>query len=105
MHSLTTNITYVAEDKGAIIGFGDMTQTGVIDRLYVYKNYQGKGVARAIFKKLEKEARRLGIIELTTDANAMGKAFVEKQGFELVQTYRKTHRGVEFINYIMRKKL
>src|ERR1700691_5582119 len=69
--SLTANITLVAEDQGKIIGFGDMSHTGYIDRLYVHKNYQGKGVALALFKKLEEEARKLGIVELTTEASIM----------------------------------
>src|SRR5580692_10272524 len=64
LKSLTANITLIAEDQGKIIGFGDMSHTGYIDRLYVHKNYQGKGIASALFKKLEEEAKKLGIVEL-----------------------------------------
>jgi putative acetyltransferase len=105
LQSLTANIAYVAEDNGKIMGFGDMTQTGYIDRLYVHKNYQGRGAALAIFRKLEEEARRLGIAELTTEASIMAKPLAERQGFEVIQEQCKIHKGVEFINYFMRKKL
>ncbi|HEY5235948.1 MAG TPA: GNAT family N-acetyltransferase [Rhabdochlamydiaceae bacterium] len=105
LKSLTTNITLVAEDQGEIIGFGDMSHTGYIDRLYVHKNYQGKGVALALFKKLEEEARKLGIVELTTESSVMAKSIAERQGFEVVQKQNKVLRGQEFITYLMRKKL
>ena len=103
--SLTANIAFVAEDRGIIIGFGDMSHTGYIDRLYVHKNYQGKGVALALFKKLEEAARKLGIAELTTEASVMAKPIAERWGFEIVQKNNKGLRGQEFITYLMRKKL
>ena len=64
LKSLTAHITYVAEDQGKLIGFGDMSHTGYIDRLYVHKNYQGKGVALALLKKTggrSQKARYCGI--------------------------------------------
>ncbi len=103
--SLTANIAFVAEDQGKMIGFSDMSHTGYIDRLYVHKNYQGKGVALALFKQLEEEARKLGIAELTTEASVMAKPIAKRQGFEIVQKNNKVLRGQEFITYLMRKKL
>lgn len=105
LKSLTAHITYVAEDQGKMIGFGDMSHTGYIDRLYVHKNYQGKGVALALVKKFEEEARKLGVIELTTEASVMAKPIAERWGFEVVQKNNKALRGQEFITYLMRKKL
>lgn len=105
LHSLTTNYTYIAEDKGKIIGFGDMTERGYIDRLYVHKDYQGKGIASAILKKLEEEALRLHLKELTTEANIIAKKVALRQGFEIIEKYQKMHKGVEFTLYKMRKKL
>ena len=37
-----------------MIGFGDIDDTGYIDRLYVHKNFQNKGVASMICNELEK---------------------------------------------------
>ena len=31
----------VAEENGAVVGFGDIDGTGYLDRLYVHKDYQG----------------------------------------------------------------
>jgi len=105
LKSLSEHITYVVEMDGRIIGFGDMAHSGYIDRLYVHKNYQGRGVALAIFRKLEEEARKMGLSELTTEASIMAKPLAVAQGFEVISEQRKVHRGVEFIIYIMRKKL
>lgn len=105
LKSLSDNITYVVELDGKIVGFGDMTHTGYIDRLYVLKNYQGQGVALAILKKLEEEAHRLDLKELTTEASIMAMPLAKRQGYEVVAEQRKVYRGKEFINYIMRKNL
>lgn len=88
-----------------MIGFGDMTETGFIDRLYVHKDYQRKGVASLLLKRLEEEARKLGIAELTMEASLLLKPLAERQGFEVVQEHKKVLRGVEFITYFMSKKL
>jgi putative acetyltransferase len=103
--SLTDHITYVAEDKGHIVAFGDMTQTGMIDRLYAHKNYQGQGISRTLFKQFEEDAQKLGITELTIDGNIIIKTLAQRHGFEVVQIHHKIRRGAEFTNYIMRKQL
>jgi putative acetyltransferase len=105
LKSLTANRTFIAEDKGKIIGFGDMTETGFIDRLYVHKDHQRRGVASALLKRLEEEARKLGIVELTMEASIFLKPLAERQGFEVAQEHKKVRRGVEFITYFMSKKL
>ena len=105
LKSLLHNFSYVAEENGVIIGFGDMTQEGCIDRLFVHKNYQGAGAAQQIFKKFEEDAKALGLKELFGEASIMLKPLAERQGFEVVEEQRKEHRGVLFTNYKMRKKL
>ncbi len=105
LKSLSDNITYVVELDGKIVGFGDMTHTGYIDRLFVLKNYQGQGIVFAILKKLEEEAHRLGLKELTTEASIMAMPLAKRQGYEVVAEQRKVYRGKEFINFIMRKNL
>ena len=43
--SLTAHFTLVAEENGVITGFGDMDSSGYLDRLYVHRDFQGKGIA------------------------------------------------------------
>ena len=59
LESLMKNYSYVAEENGMIIGFGDMTEEGYIDRLFVHKNHQGRGAAFRIFRKFEEESPEL----------------------------------------------
>ena len=105
LKNLSANITYVAEDEKKIIGFGDMTCDGYIDHLFVHKNYQGKGASLGIFKKFEEEARKLGLDEMTTEASIMAMPLAKRVGFEVLEKQVKVFKGVEFINYRMRKKL
>lgn len=67
--------------------------------------YQGRGVARILLNKLKEEAHRLSLKELTTEASIMAMRLAKLKGYEVVQENRKVHHGVEFINYLMRKKL
>ena len=46
--SLCAHIAVVAEENGQIVGFGDADPTGYLDRLYVHKDFQWRGVASAI---------------------------------------------------------
>ena len=42
----------VAVDGGRIVGFGDIDAAGYLDRLYVHRDHQGKGIATAICNEL-----------------------------------------------------
>ena len=46
--SFRAHKTIIAVKNGEIVGFGDMDETGYLDRLYVHKDYQGqeKGLLR-----------------------------------------------------------
>lgn len=46
--SFRAHKTIIAVKNGEIVGFGDMDETGYLDRLYVHKDYQGQGIASAI---------------------------------------------------------
>lgn len=47
--------TVIAEIDGTIVGFGDMDETGYLDRLYVRKDHQRQGIANAICDVLKAE--------------------------------------------------
>lgn len=105
LEKLESHITYVAEMDHIIVGFGDMTKTGYVDHIYVHKDYQGRGVALALINTFEEEARKRGIKELTTEASIIAKPLAERRGWQVVKEQRKVVRGMEFINYVMSKKL
>ncbi len=103
--NLTHNISYVAQKDDTIIGFGTLTTHGYIDMIYTHKDYQGRGIATALYHRLEDEALKLGTQTLHTQASVTALPFFEKRGFHQVCENRKVARGVEFLNFIMEKKL
>ncbi len=104
-NELANNISYVAQKDGTIIGFGTLTKHGYIDMIYTHKDYQGRGVATAIYQQLENKAQYIGIETLHTQASITALPFFEKRGFQLVCENRKVVRGIKFLNFIMEKKI
>ncbi|MCI0766922.1 GNAT family N-acetyltransferase [Bacillus sp. TL12] len=103
--SFIQNITYVAKINDTIVGFSDMTHKGYLDRLYVHKNYQGKGIASALIDKIEAEARKLKLREIITNASITAKSFFQRRGYSIVCVQDVERKGVTLTNYHMRKAL
>lgn len=53
-NSFLEHYTVVATDNGIIVGFGDIEKSGYLDRLFVHKDYQRRGIATCICNELEK---------------------------------------------------
>ncbi|MBS9804723.1 GNAT family N-acetyltransferase [Bacillus cereus] len=103
LQSLEKNISYVADNNGVIVGFGDYNDEHYVDRLFTHKDYQGKGIASYILQELEKEAVSLGHGEIYTEASITAKPFFESKGFACIKEQNKQHNGQNFINYVMKK--
>lgn len=101
-----------------IIGFGDMDDTGYLDRLYVHKDYQGRGVATAICDRLEEDfcLSRGQLLQnsamqkrkndtFTTHASITARPFFEKRGYTVVKAQQVVRKGISIRNYIMRKRI
>ncbi|MES5893068.1 MULTISPECIES: GNAT family N-acetyltransferase [Bacillus cereus group] len=103
LKSLEKNISYVADNNGVIVGFGDYNDEHYVDRLFTHKDYQGKGIASHILQKLEKEAVNLQHKDIYTEASITARPFFESKGFICIKEQRKQHNGQIFINYVMKK--
>lgn len=103
--SLSKNIAYVAVYHGQIVGFGDMSQEGYFDRLYVHKDFQRKGIASALINKIEEQAKLVGIHEIHTEVSITAKPLMEAFGYQLIKQQVKEHQGKKFVNFIMKKTL
>ena len=103
--SLEKNITLVAEIDEIIVGFGDMSHEGYLDRLYVHKDYQARFVALKLFKALEQKAKELGLEKIITDCSITAKVPAERMGFVVIKEQTVEKLGMKFINYRMEKKL
>lgn len=93
--SLRAHRTLVAEENGSILGFADLAEDGYLDRLYVHRDWQGRGVASALCAALP-GARR-------THASITARPFFERRGWHVVREQRVERRGVALTNFVMEK--
>lgn len=102
-NSFLKHNTLIAEINGIIAGFGDMDDSGYLDRLFVHKDYQGRGIASAIVKALELAALKQNIFNFTTHASITARPFFEKQGYQILRENTVIRKGVLLNNFIMSK--
>lgn len=98
--SFLAHTTVVAVMGETIVGFGDITQDGYLDRLYVHKDHQREGIGTAICDALERAASA-GTI--TTDASITARPFFARRGYRVVQPQTVYRQGVALTNYRMEK--
>lgn len=103
--NLKKNHTLVVEDNGMIVGFGNIGESGYIDRLYVKSQYLHKGIASLLLMKLEKYAKTKGDTFLNTAASITSKPFFEARGFVVIEEQIVERRGVRLRRYLMEKKI
>lgn len=96
--SLALNSAFVAVEDG-IIGFGDITADGYLDRLYVRADSIGKGVGKALCRRLESTVGG----DITTHASITARPFFEKMGYFVVKKQQVGRGGVLLTNFIMKK--
>lgn len=93
--------TVVAIEENIIVGFGDMDETGYLDRLYVHKDFQRKGIATAICDFLETD---VCVEKLVTHASITAKPFFEQRGYSIVKEQQVIRNGISLTNYVMEKR-
>lgn len=98
--SLTEHFTLVAMENGIITGFGNMDATGYLDRLYVHRDFQGRGIASALCDRLEASVSG----SVTTHASITARPFFEKRGYRVIKEQQVERRGVLLTNFVMEKQ-
>lgn len=102
--SLSERTTFIAVENEnlneIIVGFADMDETGYLDRLYVHKDYQGKGIATVLCDKLEDT---INSNTFTTHASITARPFFEKRGYHVVKEQQVERQGILLTNYVMKK--
>lgn len=93
------------QEDDQIIGFADISYEGYLDRLYIHTNYQRKGIASALLKKLENEAIKHKLTQITTEASITAKPFFLKKGFYIVKEQMVEIRDKKLRNYLMEKDI
>ena len=102
--SLQEHYSIVAVEDGQIIGFGDILNDGYLNRLFVHRDYQQRGVGGAICRQLEcypKQSSPKGL--LTVHASVTAKPFFEARGYQVVKKQTVQRKGILLTNYFMEK--
>ena len=97
--SFLESYSLVAVKDDVIIGFGNISKTGYLDRLYVHKDHQGEGVAAAICNRLEETVQG----EIITHASITARPFFEKRGYRVIKKQQVKRRGILLENFVMEK--
>ena len=97
-NSFLEHYTLVALENNVIVGFGDIDNTGYLDRLFVHKDYQSQGIATALCDRLE-----AGFDRVTTHASITAKQFFMNRGYRLIKEQQVVRKGISLANYVMEK--
>ncbi|MGL4523964.1 MAG: GNAT family N-acetyltransferase [Spirochaetia bacterium] len=104
--ALSSSYTVVAESQARLVGMANLfIDQGYVDRLYVHKDFQRKGIAHALYMSIEEEAIKSSIPALTVEAAASSRPFFEKMGFTVISEYQKKLKNTSILNYVMTKTL
>lgn len=96
--------TLVARLGGEIVGFADL-DGNYLDRLYVHRDFQRRGVAKALVSALEELAKAQGETRMTVHASITARGFFEKRGWQVVKEQQVERKGVLLTNFVMEKAL
>lgn len=99
--SLTEHHTCIAVEDSSIIGFGDIDDTGYLDRLFVHRDHQRQGAATALCACLESSVKGM----ITTHASITAKPFFEKRGYRVIRKQQVERQGIWLVNYVMEKMI
>ncbi len=100
--SFLSHDTIVAVKNDTIVGFGDIDDTGYLDRLFVHKDYQKEGIGSAILGQLESYVQ---VPDITVHASITARHFFENRGYRVIKKQEVLRKNVSLINYVMLKCL
>lgn len=98
-NSFLEHFTVVAVEGDVIVGFGDIDESGYLDRLYVHSMYQRRGIATAICDMLEGQAGS----RIVTHSSITALPFFKSRGYRIVKHQQVERNGILLDNYVMEK--
>lgn len=99
-NSFLQHYTLVAVEGDLLVGFGDIDKTGYLDRLYVHKDFQGRGIATSLCNALERSIAGT----IAVHASITSKSFFENRGYIVKKEQQVERQGILLTNYVMEKR-
>jgi putative acetyltransferase len=106
VESISNNEFYVAEENGAVVGFGTLNQElGEIEAVYVLPEVVRRGIGLRILRKLEERARELGVKSLRLNSSLNAVPFYKRAGYKPQgESKHRLSSGVEVGCVLMTKE-
>ncbi|MYM83970.1 GNAT family N-acetyltransferase [Duganella sp. FT50W] len=79
--SSPTNFSLVAVSEGTVVGVALLTGAGKLALCYLLPEARGKGIGKALLKRMEEQACAWGVKALQLHSTATGKAFFAHCGY------------------------
>lgn len=83
----------------------ELEKSGYINCAYTHKDFQRQGIATALYKTIENEAKRLNLHRLYVEASLTAVTFFENHGFHQVRINQIERAGETLTNVSMEKYL
>ena len=99
--SFLNHLSLVAVENKTIVGFADIHKDGYLDRLYVHKDHQRRGIAAALCDRMEKSVLAPAI---TVHASVTALPFFLKRGYRIQKRQTVFRNGVFLTNSRMEKR-
>ncbi len=96
---------WLAKIDQRIAGFIELDPDGHIDCTYTHPDYQGQGVASALYQQLELTASNRDLQRLYVEASIIAQPFFQRWGFSVVKENIIQRDGVTLSNFTMEKLL
>lgn len=97
------NHTLVAKENGQIVGFGDITCDGYLDRLYVHKDFLRKHIATKLCDELESYCKAQGVLTIQTHASLTARSFFNSRNYVIEKMQTVQRNGQKLNNFVMTK--
>lgn len=94
------HFTVSAVEDSRLVGFGDIDETGYLDRLYVHKDYQRRGIASVLCEELEHAVQKN---KITVHASITAVPFFRQRGYRVIKEQQVIRQGISLTNYVMEK--
>lgn len=88
-----------------VAGFMEVDPDGHIDCAYTHPDFQGTGVASALYAQVLADAKARNLERLYVEASVVARPFFEHRGFTVIGKNDVERNGVNLVNFAMEKAL
>ncbi len=102
---ITKQAVFCAEMDGQLVGTVALTSDAYVVGFYTHAEHFGRGIGKAMMRQIEHFAQQKGHDEICLTASPVGLGFYYKMGWERRSDFIFQHKGVDFDETLMAKRL